>query len=91
MKNIVGSLKPGPENKSIKAKDMPFGSIAKVRGPNAGLYLIHTNNNGDEWIRIWLSTTPVGIEAVNDVTSLNIVLDWNVELLPEGTELTLKF
>jgi hypothetical protein len=90
MRNIVGSIKPGSESNFIKAKDMPFGSIAKVRGSNAGLYLIHTNDNGDEWIRIWLSCTPIGIQAV-DVNSLNSVLYWDVELLPEGTELTLKF
>lgn len=72
----------------IKVSEMPVGSIGKVVGASmSDLYVIHTNENGDKYICLWPNSNPPGLE----VRSEKIVESFEVELLPKGTTIELKF
>jgi hypothetical protein len=68
----------------VKAANMPIGSIGKV---NNHLYIIHTNETGDDFIAVWPTSNPPGIEH----KIINQIDTWDVELLPRGSTLTLTF
>lgn len=74
---------------TIKAKDIPVGSIARV-GSN-DMHIVHTVGNGPQWMLIWptTTTTTTGFETHQELGKIRE--DFDVVLLPKGTELTLKF
>lgn len=74
----------------IKVKDMPKGSIAKysINNGAGNLYIILTHDNGQKYLKAWVDGNPVGLEMGNDE---HVTPDWEVELLPAGTEFVLKF
>lgn len=82
-------IKRGEVRDPIKAKDLPIGSIGKVVDTDGdALYVIHTYENGHDWLIVWPDSIPPAIEALNDLGERQ---SWEVEQLPADSTLTLKF
>ena len=91
MSNVMKiSISDGPKPQIIKVRDMPKGTIGKVTG-SFECYVMHTNENGDYFIRLWPNAHSPSIQAVPNDDKTHYAFNWDVELLPNGTKITLEF
>ena len=79
---------PTIQDEYIPAIDMPMNSVGAVSSVSQPkLYLIHTEGNGDDFIKVWDDSNAIESVAASVVKGNR----WKVKLLPEGTKVTLTF
>ena len=82
-------ITPSAGDAGINPSDMPQGSIGlvsnSVENPSP-LYLIRTESNGDEFIKVWHNSN--AIEYISPRNADNCFAG-RISLLPKGTKITI--
>jgi len=82
-------ITPSAGDADINPSDMPKGSIGLVSDTTLNskpLYLIRTESNGDEFIKVWHNSN--AIEYISPRNADNCFAG-RISLLPKGTKLTI--
>ena len=79
-------ITPSAGDAGINPSDMPKGSIGLVTRNSKPLYLIRTESNGDEFIKVWHNSNAIESISPSDADSY---FAGRISLLPKGTKITI--